>query len=281
VDAIVLLGDNFYPAGLRERELQKRLVMNVVRPYCRFVDLSAPRSDEVAKACRRRVSERHLIPILAVLGNHDYRVPESPQLQTEVVSDFVGNWSMPEERIAVRELGRGVSLILLQSMEGVRQAKLLSGLAEAIRSTRGPWRILACHHPVVETKTPEGQGEFELRFMREARKQIARSGVPLQLALAGHHHSLQILEPVPPGPALQVVSGGGGGRLHPIYAVEDQRFAASAYGFARIDLASRAGAERLVVSLYTTGNPWLPARRPALAARWSVGVDGSSRDEGV
>jgi hypothetical protein len=215
-----------------------------------------------------------------VLGNHDYRVPESPVLQTEVVPDFVGNWDMPTERIAVRELGSGVSLVLLQSMEGVRQDRLLDGLAEAIRSARGPWRIMVCHHPVVRTESLEDTGTFEERFMREARRQIAESGVPLHLVLAGHHHSLQILEPSPPGPGLQVVSGGGGGRLREIQAVEGQRFAASRYGFARVDLVSRAGSERLVVSMYATRNPWLPAGRPELAARWSVDVDGAPREEG-
>jgi hypothetical protein len=279
VDALVLLGDNFYPSGLQEQELQQRLVMNVVRPYCRFVDLSAPRSDEVAQACRRGPGERHVVPILAVLGNHDYRVPESPRLQIEVVSDFVGNWDMPAERIAVRELGSGVSLILLQSMEGVRRARLLDGLAEAIRSARGPWRILACHHPVVRTETLEGTGTFEERYMREARRQMAESGVPLHLVLAGHHHSLQILEPSPPGPGLQVVSGGGGGRLRQIYAVDGQRFAVSRHGFARVDLVRRADSQRLVVSMYATRNPWLPAGRPELAARWSVGADGVPREE--
>jgi hypothetical protein len=197
-----------------------------------------------------------------------------------VVPEFVANWSMPTERIAVRELGRGVSLVLLQSMEGVRKTELLDGLAGAIRSARGPWRILACHHPVVPTQSLEAHGSFEARFMREARQRIAASGVPLQLVLAGHHHSLQVLEPSPPGPGLQVVSGGGGGRLRPIYAVDGQRFAASRHGFARVDLVRRAGSERLVVSMYATRNPWLPAGRPELAARWSVDVDGAPREEG-
>ena len=281
VDALLLLGDNFYPAGLQQAELRLRVAMNVVRPYCRFVDLSAPRSDEVAKACRRPPGERHPVPILAVLGNHDYRSPESPGLQVEVVPDFVGNWDMPAERIAVRELGGGVSLVLLQSMETVRRAKLLDDLPEAIRSARGPWRILLCHHPVTPTRSVEAHGRFEARYMEEARRRIAEAGVPLQLVLSGHHHSLQIIEPSPPGPALQVVAGGGGGGLDAVAAVEGQRFGSSRHGFARIDLVRRAGSERLVVSLYTTRSAWLPAGPSALAARWSVALDGTLREEGA
>ena len=279
VDALLILGDNFYPAGLQEEELRLRVAMNLVRPYCHFVDLSAPRSDEVTQACRRPLGERHPIPILAVLGNHDYRTPESPKLQAEAVPDFVANWDMPTERIAVRELGGGVSLIRLQSMEAVRRAQLLDELPEAIRSARGPWRILTSHHPVAPTRSLEAHGRFEARYMAEARRRIGEAGVPLQLAVSGHHHSLQIIEPSPPGPDLQVVSGGGGGALHAVNVVGRQRFGSKSYGFARIDLVRRAGSERLVVSLYAVRGGWLPAGRPSLAARWSVALDGTLRDE--
>jgi hypothetical protein len=279
VDALLFLGDNFYPAGLQVEELRLRVAMNLVRPYCRFVDLSAPRSNEVTQACRRPLAERHPVPIFAVLGNHDYRSLESPKLQSEVVPDFVANWDMPPERIAVRELGGGVSLILLQSMEAVRKAQLLDGLPEAIRSARGPWRILASHHPVAPTRSLEAHGRFEARYMAEARRRIGEAGVPLQLAVSGHHHSLQIIQPSPPGPPLQVVSGGGGGALHAVNLVGGQRFGASRHGFARIDLVRRAGSERLVVSLYTTRGGWLPVGRPSLAARWSIALDGTLRDE--
>ena len=279
VDALLLLGDNFYPKGLRETTLVPRLAMNVVRPYCRFVDLSAPRSDEVVKACLRAPGERHRVPIFAVLGNHDYRAPESPRLEREAVPDFVANWDLPKNRIAVREIGRGVSLVLLQSMETVYKPQLLDELPKAIRSARGPWRILLCHHPVARTQSPDNEGRFEIGYMEEARRRIAETGVPLQLVVSAHHHSLQIIEPSPPGQPLQVVAGGGGASLHPITAVEGQRFASSRHGFARIDLVESAGSEHLVVSLYTTRDAWLPAGRPSLAARVSVALDGTLRDE--
>src|SRR5262245_6853202 len=53
VDALLLLGDNFYASGLRRNELIERVRGNVVAPYCRFVDLSGPRSSEVRSACDR------------------------------------------------------------------------------------------------------------------------------------------------------------------------------------------------------------------------------------
>ena len=193
--------------------------------------------------------------------------------------EFVVNWDMPAERIAVRELGRGVSLVMLHSMETVREAQLLDDLPAAIRSARGPWRILISHHPVAPTRSLEGHGRFEARYMAEARRRIAEAGVPLQLVASGHHHSLQIIAPSPPGPPLQVVAGGGGGSLETIHVVEGQRFSASRHGFARIDLVRREGSERLVVSLYATRSAWLPPTRPSLVTRWSVALDGTLRDE--
>jgi hypothetical protein len=279
VDALLLLGDNFYPKGLEQAKLVHQVATNLVRPFCRFVELSAPRSEEVADSCRREPGERHRVPIFAVLGNHDYRAPESPTLQAEAVPDFVANWDLPSERIAVREIGGGVSLVLIHSMEMVRNAGLLDGLPGAIRSARGPWRILLCHHPVTPTRSVEAHGRFEARYMEEARRRIAEAGVPLQLVLSGHHHSLQIIEPSPPGPPLQVVAGGGGGSLGEVEVVEGQRFASNRHGFARIDLARREGSERLVVSLYQTRPVWLPAGRPELAARWSVTLEGTLQEE--
>jgi hypothetical protein len=125
----------------------------------------------------------------------------------------------------------------------------------------------------------EAHGRFEARYMEEARRRIAEAGVPLQLVISGHHHSLQIIEPSPPGPPLQVVAGGGGGSLGEVEVVEGQRFASNRHGFARIDLARREGSERLVVSLYQTRPVWLPAGRPELAARWSVTLEGTLQEE--
>ena len=52
------------------KELVQRVARNVVRPWCRFVVLTAPRSDEVRDACKLDADERRPIPIYAVLGNH-------------------------------------------------------------------------------------------------------------------------------------------------------------------------------------------------------------------
>ena len=70
-DALVLLGDNFYPRGLTAAELIPRIRTNLVWPYCRFVALGGRDSRAVADACTLPQSLRRANPpaIYAVLGN--------------------------------------------------------------------------------------------------------------------------------------------------------------------------------------------------------------------
>ena len=188
---------------------------------------------------------------------------------------------MPRDSIAVRELGQGVSLILLQSMDLVRNRKLLQALPQAIRSAAGPWRILVAHHPLLPTDTAEAHGPFEVDYMERAQEAIRAAGVPVQLSLAGHHHSLQILESIPPVPPLQVVSGAGSRAPRAPVELPEVRFAAQRNGFARVDLVEGEDEEHLVVSLYVTRSVWLPGGRPELVTRWSIALDGAARQESM
>ena len=62
-DALALLGDNFYPSGLRADELVERVSGNLVGPYCRFVAAAGPWRILVAHA-----------PLVPIEGEHDYFV---------------------------------------------------------------------------------------------------------------------------------------------------------------------------------------------------------------
>ena len=113
VDGVVLLGDNFYQDGLQNFELVERIRTNVVEPYCGLVELRGPRSAEVREACDRPSAED--VWILALLGNHDVVAEESPYLQRHVVPHFVSNWHMPPGEVEVRELGGGLSVVVLSA----------------------------------------------------------------------------------------------------------------------------------------------------------------------
>jgi 3',5'-cyclic AMP phosphodiesterase CpdA len=278
-DGLVLLGDNFYFHGLREEELVDRVRGNLVAPFCHFVELAGPRSREVADGCR---PSREGAParIFAVLGNHDIRAPESAKLETQAVPEFVSNWTLPAAKAKVFELAGGVSLVLFDSNH-LGDERDPAPLRQALREARGPWRILAAHHPV-GTSRDTGYREAARvgRYGALVRSAIEEAGVPVQLMLAGHEHSLQAIELPAPGPHLMIVSGAGS-RPNPVKtSSRGRRFAREGLGFVRIDLVEEPEAARLVVTLFAAPL-WrsLAGIDPEPVARWSVTADGEVRAE--
>jgi hypothetical protein len=274
VDGVLFLGDQFYDHGLLHEELVDRVLGNLVVPFCYFVDLSGPRSFEVADACFPSRSAGPP-PLYAVLGNHDVRERESPMLETRVLPQFVSNWNLPEEKAKTFELGEGVSLTLFDS-NYLLHTRDPAPLREALAAARGPWRILAAHHPIGTSrddgyKKADGVG----RYGALVRKAVEEAGVPVQLMLAGHEHNLQVIRMDPPGPRLVVVSGGGS-RPTPVKTNSRGRlFAREGLGFVRVDLHGNAERARLVVTLFAAPL-WrsLAGRHPEMLARWSVTTDG-------
>ncbi|MGE4605196.1 MAG: metallophosphoesterase [Myxococcota bacterium] len=269
--ALLLLGDNFYPAGLKSSELATRVRANLVRPLCRFVATDGTRYGEVALSCSR---DKRPLPLFAVLGNHDYQTPESPRLQRSVVAEFVSNWQMPAGLATSHELPGGVSLILFDS-EAVVAGADLAPLVTALRDSAGPWRILAGHRPMATAGSPSPSAEFTA-YRRSVRRAIAEAAVPVQLFISGHEHRLSILEMSAPDPGLHLISGTGSNRRKNRVANPRVREDFEALGFARIDLVGTGTAARLSVSLYRVHRYWwirLIVDR-WLAARWSVDVSG-------
>jgi len=272
VDALVMLGDNFYPRGLTSADLVFRIRRNLVRPYCAFVDLAAPRSDEVESACPLPANQRRPVPIYAVLGNHDYKTPESPLLERESIPEFIKNWSLPEETAHTVELQGGVSLILVDSPLIARTLDT-GEVRRELRKSSGPWRILVAHHPIAirEGREPTGYGGA----MYEA---ILASGRPVQLFLSGHRHNLQLMVVSEPRPMVHVIAGGGSNRRplrEPPFI--GRHYAIETTGFARVDLLEAGGIEHLEVSLFTV--PRYPIHfwiGPTLVSRWRIDRDGGA-----
>lgn len=247
VDLLLLLGDNFYPDGLIADEMLVRIRDNLVWPYCRFVALDGPRSDEVRDACSLSPALRRTDPpaIYATLGNHDRDSPESVGLQRDAIPLRVSNWYLPAGLVEVIEVG-SLSLILVDSPLLVGD-RAVAEVVDALRSSRGTWRIVAAHHPA--TRPVRGEAESPSGYLRRA---LAEAGVPVQLLLAGHRHNLQAVAGWANGPALQIIAGSGSTH-RPLREIADDRlFARDANGFARVDLEASGGGEVMRVSLYVT-----------------------------
>lgn len=280
VEGLVFLGDNFYDRGLSEEDLVERIQINLVRPYCHFLALTGPRSGEVESACPLPAAERRPVPVFAVLGNHDLEGPDSARLQREAIPGFLPDWQMSAGLTRVVEVHPGVSLILFESEIAIDdRAAIERALSAAIRSARGPWRILATHRPIA---TDDLGGVPKGGYPDYVRDAIEQAGVPVQLVLCGHHHSLQVFALGAPTPLLQV-GAGSGSRAEPPLATghPDLLHSALALGFARVELRGDAPDDRLEVSLFTVP-PWpflADAMGHASGARFSV--DRSGRVESL
>lgn len=274
-DALLLLGDNFYPDGLSERELAHRVRENVVRPYCAFLGLDGPAWPTVSDACEPERRGARPIPLYAVLGNHDLTLPESPKLQREAVPRFVPNWHVPSEAVEGIELADGdlvpsASLVLYDPHTLADEGDVAS-LDRALRAARGPWRILAGHYPI--------NASHPGPWIRNALDAI---DVPVHLHLSGHEHNLQVGVPAAGDPYLHIVAGSGSSQRDVRNPVEGARFALVEPGFARVDLVGDGDAARLVVTLVALPVSNLAFwKAPRVVQRWSVGLAGDVREESL
>jgi hypothetical protein len=274
VDAFVLLGDNFYPRGLAEEDMPQRIRENLVRPYCRFMNLRGSRAALVAKACRLSPEQRQPVPFIAVLGNHDTEQPGSADLERLEVRNFISNWRMSRDLADATDLPGGVSVIHFDSV-GLRAGEDIAPLVDALRASRGPWRILVGHHPLLE-----GGIAREDTYRDAILQALERAGVRAHLLLTGHEHNLQVgvtgLTSLP----LQVIAGSGAGARAARNEVLGREFIRILPGYARVDLERTGGEERLVVSIMSAANYpfqfWRAPQwhAPAVEACWRITQDG-------
>ncbi|MGI9592145.1 MAG: metallophosphoesterase [Myxococcota bacterium] len=268
VDAVLLLGDNFYPDGLQRFELVERLRRNLVGPFCRFASSDGPRWDQVASACSLPEDQRNPVPILAVFGNHDYNSEESPALQRTVVPAYLANWSASRDLVEANELEAGVTLIRVD-VEAVKKQSIGDPVRLALDRARGRWRILITHEPLT---LREGERPPAGSYKGLVRRAIADAFRAPQLVLSGHDHNLQVAPLGLGRPALQVIAGGGSSRRalrQPPY--QQLGFGIATTGFARIDLMGRGDEQGLRVSLFTM--PCYPIhfwREPRLVSQWWI-----------
>jgi hypothetical protein len=260
VAALVLLGDNFYPDGLRRDEFDARVRANLVEPFCRFLpspEFTCPVPSRPAR-------------VLAVLGNHDHHSPESPALQRVEIERKLPSWFLPKDAVHGMELGEGVSLVLYDAQE-LLEAGSFEPLRAAVRASPGPWRILAGHYPLTQRESDNAG--------RAARAAIVGLDLPVHLHLAGHRHYLELAHTDAP-PFLQAIAGSGSNTRLPKQPLEGSVYQAQLPGFARVDLVRGSDGDRLTVSLVALPPGLFPGdERPRVAARWSVGLAGGARAE--
>jgi hypothetical protein len=193
-------------------------------------------------------------------------VQESPRLEAEEIAPRVPGFrllGLPVERL---DFPGGVSLVFYDSTRLLREASAteLPRLTASVRDAPGPWRIAVGHHPL--------DGRPDSARVEAA---LAAAGVPVQLHLAGHFHDLRVATGAPPLPALQIVSGAGGGAESKRRTLPGQRLLVKRPGFARVERVGRGADARLRVRLFAVSADASAEQ----VADWSVGLDGVVREE--
>ncbi|MFI5315263.1 MAG: metallophosphoesterase [Myxococcota bacterium] len=262
-DAVVFVGDNFYPRGLESQELELRLRANLVAPYCHFIELTELGARALGGACGEPEVRRRALPLWVVLGNHDHSSDESVELERRRVPEYVANWKLLGVPVETLELPQGVSLVFYDStlLRSPRGAGALPQLGKALRESRGPWRILVAHHPL--DHQPGSRG---------IERAIAASGARAQLLLVGHIHALRAGTLDAPLPALQLISGGGGGEESSQGTLPGELWQLKSTGFVRVDLVGREPADHLRLRVFAVSAVGDVAR---VVAAWSVSRDGA------
>lgn len=221
-DFALLLGDNYYPRGMQAP--------------------GDPRIDELVTDVYRELG----IPVLAVLGNHDWGRgldDDAARWQVEWARshDFV---RMPERYY--RFVAGDATFFALDTTPvfwGNDRAQD-RWLREAVRRAPTRWKIVFGHHTFRSDGEHGNAGAYEgLGFVPIVRgsplRRLFEGGVcgVADLYLAGHDHNLQWIEHC--GADL-VVTGAGATARDLVDRGNHPRFAAAALGFAWIELADRA-----------------------------------------
>ncbi len=204
VDAVVLLGDNFYEEG----------VVSVDDPKFKtdFEDVFN--------------SQRFPGPFYPVLGNHDYAGNIDAQVAYSQKSE---RWKMPSfyRKVRWEADGQTLDLFLIDSntiVGGKEDADAqVDWLDRELADSDATWKIVAGHHPCITG------GEHGPSQVMQDRMGTLFTKHGVDLYIAGHEHDLQLLDSHQGW--LQVISGSGS-KIRSTTWVDSTEFAAASPGFA-------------------------------------------------
>ena len=180
VDGVMLLGDNFYPAGINPE-------LGVDDPQFELF------SDHLARKLE--------MPFFVVLGNHDY-MQNGQTAQIEYKHPW---WVMEEGNFFVLFPLTEKTHACVWFVDSIRFTRsnhfgLLRSIIE--ESPNCTWKILATHYPVITAglyREEATVGEF--------REKISCLTCRFDLVISGHEHSSQVLRDRDLGNALFLIAG--------------------------------------------------------------------------
>ncbi|HVN85085.1 MAG TPA: metallophosphoesterase [Candidatus Binatia bacterium] len=277
-DAAVLLGDNFYNAGLIgrthcpcwgghvDRVAVSRQLDDVLRPF-EFL---------------REQTTAYVVP-----GNHDYGCPKLQAIENETNIDSL----LPPERTwgerwqfragfpTAATFDDRAQIVFIDSERMIEDGDFLAASVDRMRELLSAgayrWRLVAGHHPLYTNGPHDGagwdgalekalyyplhlllfppfvygnEGAYEWKY-RRYRRELERlfSEHHVDAMLAGHEHALELLAPRESGQPINVVSGSAA-KCSPLMRRANTIFEASKNGFAVLTVT----AERMRIEFIGT-----------------------------
>lgn len=236
LDAIVITGDNFYPCG----------VSSTTDPRWSLVT-ALPRIG---------------VPVLPILGNHDYCGKADPDAQ---IAAKIPNWRFPAREYALRTPVADFAFVDTTPFVRGRSRVLTSTIPDVLKKSTAPWQIVVAHHPVISSGYHGYFPRDEVRRMRGLVPLLRAAGV--DAIFAGHDHHVELIR----GEFLHVISGAGSAPIPPIklrvttrYPLEIRR---ERIGFAVVEITSDAIRVRFHDERGRAKSEWIPLSRTSSARR--------------
>lgn len=232
IDAIVLAGDNFYPCGVTsENDSRWSLVMPLTRIG---------------------------VPVLPVLGNHDFCGKADPDAQVRA-TNVVENWRFPARQYVVRSKVADFAFVDTTPYVKGRSSAVAPAIREAFSESRAPWRVVVGHHPVISSGYHGTFPRDEVRRMRDLIPTLRETNA--DFFIGGHDHHQELIR----GEFLHLISGAGSSpvmaiqlRRTTIYPTEIRR---EPIGFAVAEISARSIRVRFYDSNGKTRSEWIPGRK--------------------
>jgi acid phosphatase len=201
-DFTLLLGDNFYPRGVRSTEDPQW--------QNKFEGMYDPSLFD--------------LPFYAILGNHDYRRNASAQIEYSRRNPD-SRWKMPERYYSFSHRlsdGTSIDFFALDTNTIEDEPIQMRWLDKALASSAARWKIVFAHHVLYSY----GHYGDDQRLIAALEKRFVDGGV--DLFLSGHEHQLQILEPIS---GVSYMTSGAGSRPRKVGCGQRTVYVAGASGF--------------------------------------------------
>jgi tartrate-resistant acid phosphatase type 5 len=193
----ITLGDNFYKEGMA----------SPIEPRWRswWADLYGPLG----------------IRFYAVMGNHDWKLPDSPAAEI-LHADANDGWSMPSPYYTFRA---GPSQFFALDTNDVSEAQL-AWLDHELGQSTARWKIVFGHHPIYSAGHHGDTRRLIVKLLPLLRNRA-------DVYLCGHDHDLQHLQE--DSGVHFFVAGGGGAETRPLHSDSRTIFGEAAHGFAILE----------------------------------------------